>query len=90
MHLIKEWWFLIAFAIGIFGGLYKMSQTLNQTLLKLKFEITRLSESLSESKADRARLHERVDNTDNRVDKLETRTSVLEERVSNRQLFFLI
>ena len=88
MHLIKEWWFLIAFTIGIFGGLYKMSQTLNETLLKLKFEITRLSESLSESKADRVRLHERVDNTDNRIDKLETRTSVLEdwskERVSNR------
>ena len=84
MHLIKEWWFLIAFTIGIFGGLYKMSQTLNETLLKLKFEITRLSDSLTESKADRVRLHERVDNTDNRIDKLETRTSVLEERVSNR------
>ena len=84
MHLIKEWWFLIAFTIGIFGGLYKMSQTLNETLLKLKFEITRLSESLTDSKADRVRLHERVDNTDNRIDKLETRTSVLEERVGNR------
>ena len=84
MHLIKEWWFLIAFTIGIFGGLHKMSQTLNETLLNLKFEITRLSNSLTESKADRVRLHERVDNTDNRVDKLETRTSVLEERVSNR------
>lgn len=48
MHLIKEWWFLISFAIGIFGGLYKMSQTLNETLLNLKFEITRLSERLVE------------------------------------------
>jgi len=88
MHLIKEWWFLIAFTIGIFSGLYKMSQTLNETLLKLKFEITRLSESLTESKADRVRLHERVDNTDNRLDKHDTRISVLEdwrkERVSNR------
>ena len=84
MHLIKEWWFLIAFTIGIFGGLYKMSQTLNETLLKLKFEITRLSESLTDSKADRVRLHARIDDTDNRLDKLDTRTSVLEERVSNR------
>ena len=84
MHLIKEWWFLIAFTIGIFGGLYKMSQTLNETLLKLKFEITRLSESLTDSKADRVRLHARIDNTDDRLDKLDTRTSVLEERVSNR------
>ena len=88
MELIKEWWFLISFTIGIFGGLYKMSKTLNETLLNLKFEITRLSESLSDSKADRVRLHERIDNTDNRIDKLETRTSVLEdwrrERVSNR------
>ena len=88
MHLIKEWWFLIAFTIGIFGGLYKMSQTLNETLLKLKFEITRLNDSLTDSKADRVRLHERVDNTDNRIDNLETRTSVLEDwrkdRVSNR------
>ena len=84
MHLIKEWWFLIAFTIGIFGGLYKMSQTLNETLLKLKFEITRLSESLTDSNADRVRLHARIDDTDNRLDKLDTRTSVLEERVSNR------
>ena len=84
MNLIKEWWFLIAFTIGIFGGLYKMSQTLNETLLKLKFEITRLSESLTDSKADRVRLHARIDNTDDRLDKLDTRTSVLEERVSNR------
>ena len=84
MHLIKEWWFLITFTIGIFGGLYKMSQTLNETLLKLKFEITRLSESLTDSKADRVRLHARIDNTDDRLDKLDTRTSVLEERVSNR------
>lgn len=84
MDLIKEWWFLIAFTIGIFGGLYKMSQTLNETLLKLKFEITRLSESLTDSKADRLRLHARIDNTDDRLDKLDTRTSVLEERVSNR------
>lgn len=88
MELIKEWWFLIAFTIGIFGGLYKMSKTLNETLLNLKFEITRLSESLSDSKADRVRLHERIDNTDARLEKLDTRTSVLEdwrrERVSNR------
>lgn len=78
MHLIKEWWFLIAFTIGIFGGLYKMSQTLNETLLNLKFEITRLSESLNDSKADRVRLHARVDNADDRLDKHDTRISVLE------------
>ncbi len=79
MELIKEWWFLIAFTIGIFGGLYKMSQTLNETLLNLKFEITRLSESLSDSKADRIRLHARVDGTDDRLEKHETRISVLED-----------
>ena len=79
MDLIKEWWFLITFAIGIFGGLYKMSKTLNETLLNLKFEITRLSESLSESKADRVRLHARVDNTDDRLDKHDTRISILED-----------
>lgn len=84
MHLIKEWWFLIAFTIGIFGGLYKMSQTLNETLLKLKFEITRLSESLTDSKADLVRLHSRIDNTDNRLDKHDIQISVLEDRVSNR------
>lgn len=61
-----------------------MSQTLNETLLNLKFEITRLSESLTDSKADRVRLHVRIDDTDNHLDKLDTRTSVLEERVSNR------
>ena len=79
MHLIKEWWFLIAFTIGIFGGLYKMSQTLNETLLNLKFEITRLSESLTDSKADRLRLHARVDNTNDRLDEHDTRISVLED-----------
>lgn len=79
MDLIKEWWFLIAFTIGIFGGLYKMSQTLNETLLKLKFEITRLSESLTDSKADRVRLHARADNADDRLDKHDTRISVLED-----------
>ena len=84
MHLIKEWWFLITFTICIFGGLYKMSQTLNETLLKLKFEITRLSESLADSKADRVRLHERIDDTEKEVDVLGVRVSVIEERVSNR------
>ena len=79
MELIKEWWFLIAFIIGIFGGLYKMSQTLNETLLNLKFEITRLSESLTDSKADRVRLHARVDNADDRLDKHDTGISVLED-----------
>ena len=79
MHLIKEWWFLIAFIIGIFGGLYKMSQTLNETLLNLKFEITRLSESLSESKADRVRLHLRIDDTEKEIDGHETRISLLED-----------
>lgn len=78
MEFIKEWWFLIAFTIGIFGGLYKMSKTLNDTLLNLKFEITRLSESLTDSKADRVRLHARVDNADDRLDKHDTRISVLE------------
>ena len=79
MDLVKEWWFLIAFTIGIFGGLYKMSQTLNETLLKLKFEITRLSDSLTDAKADRVRLHARVDNADDRLDKHDTRISVLED-----------
>ena len=79
MHLIKEWWFLIAFAIGIFGGLYKMSQTLNETLLNLKFEITRLSESLSDSKADRVRLHSRIDDTEKEIDVLGIRVSVIED-----------
>lgn len=84
MHLIKDWWFLIVFIIGIFGGLYKMSQTLNETLLNLKFEITRLSDSLTESKADRVRLHLRIDDTEKEVDVLGIRVSVIEERVSNR------
>ena len=79
MDLIKEWWFLIAFTIGIFGGLYKMSQTLNETLLNLKFEITRLSESLSDSKADRVRLHSRIDETEKEIDKHDTRISILED-----------
>ena len=84
MDLIKEWWFLIAFAIGIFGGLYKMSQTLNETLLNLKFEITRLSDSLTDSKADRVRLHVRIDDAEKEIDVLGVRVSVIEERVSNR------
>ena len=84
MHLIKEWWFLIAFAIGIFGGLYKMAQTLNETLLNLKFEITRLSDSLTDSKADRVRLHARIDGTEKEIDVLGIRVSVIEERISNR------
>ena len=79
MNLIKEWWFLIAFTIGIFGGLYKTTQTLNETLLNLKFEIARLSESLADSKADRLRLHSRVDSTDDRLDKHDTRISILED-----------
>ena len=79
MELIKEWWFLIAFTVGIFGGLYKMSQTLNETLLNLKFEITRLSESLSDSKADRVRLHSRIDETEKEIDKHDTRISILED-----------
>ncbi|MFC4698522.1 hypothetical protein [Enterococcus aquimarinus] len=84
MHLIKEWWFLIAFTIGIFGGLYKMSQTLNETLLKLKFEITRLSESLTDSKNDRVRLHSRIDDTEKEIDGHETRIAVLEDWRSER------
>lgn len=79
MEFVKEWWFLITFTIGIFGGLYKMSQTLNETLLKLNFEITKLSDSLSESKSDRLRLHGRVDGVDDRLDKHETRISILED-----------
>ena len=84
MQLIKEWWFLIAFTIGIFGGLYKTSQTLNETLLNLKFEITRLSDSLTDSKADRVRLHVRIDDAEKEIDVLGVRVSVIEERVSNR------
>ena len=84
MDLIKEWWFLIAFTIGIFGGLYRVSQTLNETLLNLKFEIARLSDSLTESKADRVRLHSRIDDTEKEVDVLGIRVSVIEERVNNR------
>lgn len=84
MDLIKEWWFLIAFTIGIFGGLYKMSQTLNETLLKLKFEITRLSESLTDSKNDRVRLHSRIDDTEKEIDGHETRIAVLEDWRSER------
>ena len=79
MDLIKEWWFLISFSVGIFVGLYKMSKTLNETLLKLNFEITKLNDSLSESKSDRIRLHGRVDGVDDRLDKHETRISILED-----------
>ena len=79
MEMLKEWWFLITFTIGLFGGLWKISKTLNETLLKLNFEITRLSESLTDSKADRVRLHARVDNADGRLDKHDTRISILED-----------
>ena len=43
MEFIKEWWFIIAFSISALGGLYKMGKVLNETLLKLNFEIMRLS-----------------------------------------------
>lgn len=79
MEFIKEWWFLISFSVGIFVGLYKMSKTLNETLLKLNFEITKLNDSLSESKSDRLRLHGRIDGVDDRLEKHETRLSVLED-----------
>lgn len=79
MEFIKEWWFLISFSVGIFVGLYKMSKTLNETLLKLNFEITKLNDSLSESKSDRFRLHGRIDGVDDRLDKHETRLSILED-----------
>ena len=79
MEFIKEWWFIIAFSISALGGLYKMGKTLNETLLKLNYEIMRLSESLSESKSDRVKLHSRVDVVDGRLDSHDIRISVLED-----------
>ena len=79
MEFIKEWWFIIAFSISALGGLYKMGKALNETLLKLNFEIMRLSDSLSESKNDRVKLHSRVDVVDGRLDTHDIRISVLED-----------
>ncbi|WP_373768469.1 hypothetical protein [Jeotgalibaca porci] len=79
MEFVKEWWFIIAFSISSLGGLYKMGKTLNETLLKLNYEIMRLSESLSESKNDRIKLHGRVDVVDGRLDTHDIRISVLED-----------
>ncbi|WP_373792251.1 hypothetical protein [Jeotgalibaca porci] len=79
MEFIKEWWFIIAFSISALGGLYKMGKVLNETLLKLNFEIMRLSDSLSESKNDRVKLHSRVDVVDGRLDTHDIRISVLED-----------
>ena len=79
MEFIKEWWFIIAFTISALSGLYKMGKVLNETLLKLNFEIMRLSDSLSESKSDRLKLHSRVDAVDSRLVAHETRITVLED-----------
>ena len=79
MEFIKEWWFIIAFSISALGGLYKMGKVLNETLLKLNFEIMRLSDSLTESKNDRVKLHSRVDVVDGRLDTHDIRISVLED-----------
>ena len=79
MEFIKEWWFIIAFSLSALGGLYKMGKVLNETLLKLNFEIMRLSDSLSESKNDRVKLHSRVDVVDGRLDTHDIRISVLED-----------
>ncbi|WP_373737259.1 hypothetical protein [Jeotgalibaca porci] len=79
MEFVKEWWFIIAFSISALGGLYKMGKVLNETLLKLNFEIMRLSDSLSESKNDRVKLHSRVDVVDGRLDTHDIRISVLED-----------
>lgn len=79
MEFVKEWWFIIAFSISALGGLYKMGKVLNETLLKLNFEIMRLSDSLSESKNDRVKLHTRVDVVDGRLDTHDIRISVLED-----------
>ena len=79
MEFIKEWWFIIAFSISALVGLYKMGKVLNETLLKLNFEIMRLSDSLSESKNDRVKLHSRVDVVDGRLDTHDIRISVLED-----------
>lgn len=79
MEFIKEWWFIIAFSISALGGLYKMGKVLNETLLKLNFEIMRLNDSLSESKNDRVKLHTRVDVVDGRLDTHDIRISVLED-----------
>lgn len=79
MEFVKEWWFIIAFSIGALGGLYKMGKVLNETLLKLNFEIMRLSDSFSESKNDRVKLHSRVDVVDGRLDTHDIRISVLED-----------
>ena len=79
MEFLKEWWFIITFTISALGGLYKMGKVLNETLLKLNFEIMRLSDSLTESKNDRLKLHSRADVADSRLDAHETRISVLED-----------
>ena len=75
---VGEWIGVASFVLGILGTLWKISDTLNTTLNKLNYEIKQLGDSLSESKADRALLHQRINKTDKRVTDHEYRINSLE------------
>lgn len=55
-----------------------MSSSLNTTLQKLNFEISRLSENITETKLSQAKMEDRVDKADERLDDHEVRISVIE------------
>ena len=76
--LLKEWIPVIMFLTGLIGSLWKMSSSLNTTLQKLNFEISRLSENITETKVSQAKMEDRVDKADDRLDDHEVRISVIE------------
>lgn len=76
---VNEWIAVVSFALGILGGLWKLSDNLNGTLKELSHQIKLLHDSITRSEREQLKMNSIIEKHDDRLDEAEKDIEILKD-----------
>lgn len=76
---VNEWIAVVSFALGILGGLWKLSDNLNGTLKELSHQIKLLHDSITRSEREQLKMNSAIEKHDDRLDEAEKDIEILKD-----------
>lgn len=76
---VNEWIGVVSFALGILGGLWKLSDNLNGTLKELSHQIKLLHDSITRSEREQLKMNSIIEKHDDRLDIVESDVKILKD-----------
>lgn len=85
MYFIKEWWVIIVAVVGLISTGWKGVNKVTESLRQIKLQLERLNDKLTDFDTDRAKMWDKLEAHDERLDDLKLIASKNSDHISENE-----